>query len=98
MNDLHIDEQRFWREKIRDLDRQLRNQLEAKEEDLEAMEDSMYKLRKDRARRAARPSYKPRITAGTDEEDERTANDAQDKEQQMIVSEVQGEVAQTRNA
>ncbi|KPM46150.1 hypothetical protein AK830_g255 [Neonectria ditissima] len=56
MKDLHMDERRFWKEKITSLDTHFRKHLAAQEEELREMEESQQRLRKERDRRATRES------------------------------------------
>lgn len=58
MQDMHTEEERLWEEKIKALDRQFRDQLAAKEEELLDMEESLREIRDDMARRSQRPHQK----------------------------------------
>ena len=58
MQDMHTEEERLWEEKIKVLDRQFRDQLAAKEEELLDMEESLREIRDDMARRSQRPHQK----------------------------------------
>ncbi|KAL2867704.1 uncharacterized protein BJX67DRAFT_352120 [Aspergillus lucknowensis] len=47
MQDMHKDEERAWKAKIDELDRQFRKQIAEKEEELEELEDSIREIRGD---------------------------------------------------
>jgi hypothetical protein len=75
MQDMHEDEERAWKEKLRVIDRQFRKLLAAKEDELRDMEASLSELRKDRARRP-RYRYQKQKAEHEDTEQERLVNDA----------------------
>lgn len=54
MQDLHRDEQRAWKKRLKALEKQFLNDLAAKEQQLLEMEQSLVTIRKDSARRAKR--------------------------------------------
>jgi hypothetical protein len=85
IQDMHTEEERLWEEKIKALDRQFRDQLAAKEEELLDMEESLREIRDDMARRSQRPHQK-----------QQAAREAVKHEQ--IISNTRQEVFQARGA
>lgn len=75
MQDMHEDEERAWKEKLRVIDRQFRKLLAAKEDELRDMEASLSELRKDRAR-TPRYRYRKQKAEHEDAEQERLVNEA----------------------
>ncbi|KAJ5442073.1 hypothetical protein N7445_005080 [Penicillium cf. griseofulvum] len=52
MNDFHKDEERAWKKRLKALEQRFLEELEAKEEELRDMEESLAEIRKDRIRRS----------------------------------------------
>ncbi|KAF9766007.1 hypothetical protein IL306_001628 [Fusarium sp. DS 682] len=87
---LHDEKQRYWEDKISDLTQDLKDQLVEKEEELKDMEDSLRKLRQERADRSARRS-------GNSQENRPLDHTGVDEEQQAVVDKARKEVVATRN-